>query len=144
MHCLRCGICCRETEMLLSKKDIEQLEKKGYIRDFFIRFDNKGYARLRNQRGHCVFYDTKNKSCRVRSYRPSGCRIYPVIYDENKGVTIDTICPNRNTITEKLKTKRGQRVVQLLRIIDAEAERRRQARLKPKHKRNAYCNDKLS
>ncbi len=141
MHCLRCGICCIETEMLLSKKDIERLEKKGYISTFFVRFDNKGYARLRNQRGHCVFYDPKKKDCRVRSYRPSGCRIYPVIYDEAKGIIIDTICPSHKTVTKKQKARRGKRVLQLLKIIDAEAEQRRQVRLGLKHKGNRYSND---
>lgn len=138
MRCLRCGICCKETEMLLSEKDIKQLEKKGYIREFFVRFDNEGYAILRNQGGYCVFYNKKNGKCKVRSSRPLGCRIYPVIYDETKGVTIDTICPNRTTMTKKQKAKRGQKVIKLLKIIDDEAEQRHQSRLKMKDKTSTY------
>jgi Fe-S-cluster containining protein len=113
--------------MLLSEKDIERLERKGYSRDFFVRFDSEGYAALRNQRGHCVFYDPEKRRCGVRASRPLGCRIYPVVYDEDKGIVVDTICPSRGSVDEKQKTNRGKKVLELLRTIDAEAERRRHA-----------------
>jgi Fe-S-cluster containining protein len=114
--------------MLLSAKDIERLERKGYDRDFFVRFDSKGYATLRNNRGYCVFYDTEKRRCKIRAHRPVGCRIYPVIYDENKGITVDTICPSRNSVTDKQKAKRGKKVLKLLETIDTEAKNRRLAR----------------
>ena len=113
--------------MLLSLKDIERLERKGYDRDFFVRFDSKGYATLRNHRGYCVFYDPEKRRCKVRAHRPSGCRIYPVIYDETKGIIVDPICPSRNSVTDKQKAKRGDKVLKLLETIDAEAKRRRLA-----------------
>ena len=128
MRCLRCGVCCKETEMLLSVEDIERLERKGYDRDFFVRFDSEGYATLRNNRGYCVFYDAEKRRCKVRAHRPLGCRIYPVIYDENKGITVDTICPSRNSVTDKQKARRGKKVLKLLETIDAEAKNRRLAR----------------
>jgi Fe-S-cluster containining protein len=124
MRCLRCGVCCRETEMLLSLRDIERLERKGYNRNFFVRFDSEGYATLKNQCGYCVFYDTKKRRCKVRTHRPAGCRIYPVIFHENKGIIVDPICPSRDSVTEKQKAKEGQKVLKLLRTIDAEAKRR--------------------
>jgi Fe-S-cluster containining protein len=133
MRCLRCGVCCKETEMLLSMKDIERLEKEGYNRYFFVRFDTEGYAALRNQQGHCVFYDQEKRSCKVRSYRPAGCRIYPVIYDENKGITVDIICPGRNIVTDKQKAKKGEKVIKLLKTIDAEAKKRRLTKTTRKH-----------
>jgi Fe-S-cluster containining protein len=125
MRCLHCGDCCKETEMLLSAKDIERLEKKGYNRNFFVHFDSKGYATLRNKHGYCVFYDAEKRRCNVRAHRPLGCRIYPVIYDENKGITVDAICPSRNSVTDKQKAKRGEKVLKLLKKIDAEAKQRR-------------------
>ena len=128
MRCLRCGVCCKETEMLLSADDIERVERKGYDRDFFVRFDSEGYATLRNNRGYCVFYDAEKSRCKVRAHRPLGCRIYPVIYDENKGITVDTICPSRNSVTDKQKARRGKKVLKLLETIDAEAKNRRLAR----------------
>jgi Fe-S-cluster containining protein len=128
MRCLRCGVCCKETEMLLSAEDIERVERKGYDRDFFVRFDSEGYATLRNNRGYCVFYDAEKTRCKVRAHRPLGCRIYPVIYDENKGITVDTICPSRNSVTDKQKARRGKKVLKLLETIDAEAKNRRLVR----------------
>ena len=128
MRCLRCGLCCRETEMLLSAKDIKRLEQKGYRRAFFVRFDSQGYATLKNNRGHCVFYDVEKRQCEVRTHRPAGCRIYPVIYHEDKGIIVDPICPSRDSVTEKEKTKKGVKVLKLLEIIDAEAEKRSLAR----------------
>jgi len=122
--------------MLLSTKDIERLEKKGYTRNFFVRFDSEGYATLRNHRGYCIFYDPKKRRCKVRAYRPLGCRIYPVIYDENKGITVDTICPSRNTVTEKQKAKRVEKVLKLLKTIDAEAKQRCLTKLTEKTKKS--------
>jgi hypothetical protein len=120
--------------MLLSIQDIERLENQGYTRNFFVRFDNKGYATLRNHRGYCVFYDPEKRRCKTRAYRPEGCRIYPVIYDEDTGITVDTICPSRNTVTEKQKAKRGKKVIKLLKTIDAEAKQRRHTKPTQKHK----------
>lgn len=111
--------------MLLSLKDIKLLENKGYDSNFFVRFDSKGYAILRNQHRHCVFYDTEKKRCKVRAHRPTGCRIYPIIYDEGNGIIVDPLCTSRNTVTEKQKEKKGKKVLELLKTIDAEAKRRR-------------------
>ena len=125
MHCSNCGVCCTETEMLLSKKDIKRLESKGYRRNSFVRCDKQGYAELKNRDGYCVFYDRKNRRCSVYVDRPSGCRVYPVIVDEEKGIVLDTICESRNTISEGEKALRGNRVVKLLEVIDSEARERR-------------------
>jgi len=111
--------------MLLSNEDIERLERKGYVRDFFVRFDKEGYATLRNQDGNCVFFDPEKRACRERENRPLGCRIYPVMHDEDKGTVIDEICPAKDTISEKQKAKKGKKVLKLLKRIDAEAEKRR-------------------
>jgi len=134
MRCLRCGVCCTETEMLLSAKDIECLESRGYDRDFFVRFDSEGYATLRNFHGYCIFYDVEKRICKVRANRPLGCRIYPVIYDEDKGITVDTSCPSHNSVTDKQKAEKGEKVLKLLKKIDAEAKRRRPAESRWKRK----------
>jgi Fe-S-cluster containining protein len=110
--------------MLLSAEDIERLERKGFRKEFFARFDKAGYAKLRNRQGHCVFYDVEKRRCKAYADRPLGCRIYPVIYDEAKGIVVDDICHAQNTVTEKQKTKRGKIVLKLLEKIDAEAKTR--------------------
>jgi Fe-S-cluster containining protein len=110
--------------MLLSQADIARLEKQGYSKDWFVRFDSEGYAFLRNRQGHCVFYEDKDRRCRVYAFRPAGCRVYPVIFDEEKGIIVDYICNAQETISEEEKTECGKHVVELLRIIDKEAKER--------------------
>lgn len=122
---MRCGVCCTETEMLLATEDVERLERKGYTRNSFAKLDSKGYFTLRNYQGYCVFYDKKKRRCKVRAIRPSGCQIYPVMYDEEKGIVVDNICPAQSTMTEKQKAKRGKKVIKLLAKIDSEAKNRR-------------------
>jgi Fe-S-cluster containining protein len=110
--------------MLLSKEDILRIEKKGYAKNFFLRFDKAGYAILRNHQGHCVFYNLEKNQCSVYDERPSGCRVYPVIYDEDKGIVADTICPANRTVTAQEKKINGKKVIALLKRIDREAEKR--------------------
>jgi uncharacterized protein len=124
MDCSHCGVCCTETEMLLCKKDIKRLEKRGFCQKQFVNFDKKGYAVLKNLRGYCVFYDLKNRKCSVYEDRPSGCRVYPVIFDEETGIILDDICQSRNTITLEEKKLKGKKVIRLLEIIDVEASER--------------------
>jgi Fe-S-cluster containining protein len=121
MDCSNCGVCCTETEMLLCKKDIKRLETKGFSQNQFVSFDKQGYATLKNRDGYCVFYDLKNRRCSVYENRPSGCRVYPVILDEDTGIILDEICESRNTILDGEKSRKGKKVIRLLEVIDAEA-----------------------
>jgi Fe-S-cluster containining protein len=113
--------------MLLSTEDIERLERKGYSKKFFVRFDRAGYAKLRNRHSHCVFYDAEKQQCKVYRERPLGCRLYPVIYDETKGIVVDNICPAGGNLKEKKIERKGKKVIKLLEKIDAEAKQRRSA-----------------
>ena len=125
MNCSNCGVCCTETEMLLSNKDIARLEELGFKNRDFAKYDKLGYAQLKNRGGYCIFYNQTKRECSVYADRPSGCRVYPVIVDEEKGIVLDTICESRNTITDQEKTLKGKRVIRLLEIIDSEAVTRR-------------------
>ncbi len=111
--------------MLLSKKDIKRLKDRGYEESKFVQYDRQGYATLKNRDGYCIFYDQKNRQCNVYMDRPSGCRVYPVILDEEKGIVLDTICESRSTISDTEKTLKGKRVIKLLDVIDSEAFARR-------------------
>jgi Fe-S-cluster containining protein len=124
MRCSNCGVCCTETEMLLSKKDIKRLEKIGFSQNQFVIFDKHGYAKLRNREGYCFFYDRLNQQCSVYIDRPAGCRVYPVILDEDTGIILDSICESRKSITQSEKNIKGKRVIRLLDIIDSEAHER--------------------
>jgi Fe-S-cluster containining protein len=125
MRCSHCGVCCTETEMLLSENDIIRLVKRGFSKNCFVKFDKLGYAQLKNREGYCVFLDRNKQRCSVYGDRPSGCRVYPVIVDVDVGVILDDICPERATITEKEKKLKGERVINLLERIDIEAASRR-------------------
>jgi Fe-S-cluster containining protein len=125
MRCSNCGVCCTETEMFLAEKDIENLMDKGFRKSFFVKINKEGYAQLRNLKGYCVFYDDKNHRCSVYADRPAGCRVYPVIVDDEKGIVLDDICQSRGTITDREKRMKGKRVTKLLERIDHEAENRR-------------------
>ena len=107
--------------MLLSRRDIKRLEKKGFSQREFTRFDKQGYVQLKNRDGYCVFYDRNNQICSVYAHRPSGCRVYPVILDEEKGIVLDTICESRGSISEEEKRLKGGCVRRLLKVIDCEA-----------------------
>jgi len=121
MRCSNCGVCCTETEMLLSQKDIIRLEKKGFSKKHFAKYNRQGYAQLKNREGYCVFYNAEKRKCRVYVDRPEGCRVYPVILDEEKGIVLDDICDSRNTISALEKMVKGKRVIKLLERIDDEA-----------------------
>lgn len=110
--------------MLLAIADITRLERLGYSKNYFVRFDKEGYALLRNRQGCCVFYDVQRRQCSVYSSRPSGCRVYPVILDEDAGLVVDSICCAQRTISAGEKSRRGTRVLKLLEQIDEEAQSR--------------------
>lgn len=125
MRCSRCGACCRKTEMLLSKADIRRLEKVGYSREDFVRYDRQGFVKLRNYHGYCVFYDLEKEGCKVYKYRPFGCRIYPVICNEGKGVVVDILCPMKDTVSKRELKRKGVELMKLLHKMDEEAAKRR-------------------
>jgi len=111
--------------MLLSENDITRLVKQGLSKRYFVRFDKQGYAFLKNKDGYCVFYDRNRHQCSIYPNRPRGCRVYPVILDEEIGIILDELCPERHSISDKEKRDKGKRVVNLLQEIDTEAEKRR-------------------
>jgi Fe-S-cluster containining protein len=110
--------------MLLSERDIELLEKAGYTRKSFVRYDPQGCAQLRNNRGHCVFYDAEKHRCSEYRLRPIGCRIYPVVYSEEEGVIVDDLCPMKNTVSKIETERKSKRLVKLLKTLDYEAGKR--------------------
>jgi Fe-S-cluster containining protein len=100
------------------------LSKKGFNQNQFVNYDKQGYVQLKNRDGYCIFYDLKNRQCNVYIDRPAGCRVYPVILHEEKGIILDNICQSRKSITQSEKNLKGKRVIKLLEIIDAEAQKR--------------------
>jgi Fe-S-cluster containining protein len=111
--------------MPLSNADIERLERAGYDRKNFTYHDKNGFFRLKNHRGFCVFYDAEKRRCNIYRHRPSGCRVYPVIYSEQEEIVMtDDLCPMKNTISETELKRKGKKVMKLIQIIDKEAASR--------------------
>lgn len=83
--------------MELLPEDIERIESLGYSLEYFAVNDN-GIWRLKNINGHCVFYDEETRKCKIYEYRPIGCRLYPLNYDDEEGVVVDKACPQWRTV----------------------------------------------
>ena len=89
----KCVECCLETRMPLSRFDIKRILELGYqLEDFALK--TRKEWRLKNCFGRCVFL--LEDRCKIYSHRPEGCRIYPLVYDEDGGKAImDRLCPYR-------------------------------------------------
>ena len=109
-RCKNCGLCCLETEMALSEKDIERI-MKNYPpeikkKDFAI-LNDEGYYQLINIESRCYFFDEMNKSCRIYEFRPTGCKFYPLIFDHEINECIfDNTCPRPHLFYQNKKKKR--------------------------------------
>ena len=107
--CRSCGLCCRNTEMILTPSDVERIAGLGYdVRYFAVKVG--GFLRLRNVAGHCVFYDPGTGLCRIYRYRPIGCSLYPIVFDLDRGdVHVDPECPLGHEVGED-DLRRARRV----------------------------------
>ncbi len=89
-----CIKCCIETDMLLSKDDVERIRKLGFDSKFFVIKKN-GWLYLKNCNGRCFFHD--GTKCLIYENRPEGCRLYPVIFDiDRKCAVLDDDCPYKD------------------------------------------------
>ena len=87
-----CAKCCKDTQMLLSKVDIERIITLGFNAEDFCFINDDGFFELKNVDGHCVFLES-NK-CLIYLNRPQGCRFYPIIFDLDANQAIlDSDCP---------------------------------------------------
>lgn len=85
--------CCIETNMILSYRDIENIQKQGYDSKFFVT-EHDGWLQLKNDTGRCVFHN--GTRCTIYHQRPEGCTLYPVVYDkDNQKAILDSECPHK-------------------------------------------------
>jgi Fe-S-cluster containining protein len=88
-----CSLCCRNREVILTKKDVTKLLTFGHYEQVFAKPSRHGMG-LKEMifvDGECVFL--KNDKCSVYDNRPTACRIFPYTSDGNKG-SIDPECPH--------------------------------------------------
>ena len=95
--CIDCGNCCKQTEMILSERDILCILKDTSLnlnREDFILKSTEGHYQLKNISGYCFFLKKDTKICRIYELRPQGCRFYPLIYDlDYRKCIYDKDCP---------------------------------------------------
>jgi len=79
--------------MLLLKDDVQRIVNLGFKEDLFaVEFG--GFKNLRNNNGRCVFHN--GEQCTIYPNRPLGCRLYPVIFNEDLNHPVmDRLCPFR-------------------------------------------------
>ncbi len=94
--CLSCGKCCYNTEMELSNQDIKRIEDQntlGFKREDFC-FKTDGFIKIKNIDNHCIFLDPETNYCKIYLIRPTGCKFYPLIFNQEKNkCVIDDDCP---------------------------------------------------
>ena len=116
--CLRygCSLCCIDTRMPLTRRDIDRIINLGYGREDFIIREN-GERRLRNVDGKCFFL--QDERCKIYPDRPEGCRTYPLIYYEETGkAEIDTECPHHELF--QWTEEDARKLKKLVRTIEEE------------------------
>ena len=95
--CVDCGNCCRETEMILSTRDVARIKNNDpkNLREIdFVKKIEDRLFQFKNADGHCVFFDPTTKLCKIYEVRPQGCCFYPLIYDSDKRLCVlDKECP---------------------------------------------------
>jgi len=115
-----CIACCVETEMPLTKADIDRIEKLGFKRaDFTVETEEE--IRLRNRKKICIFLE--NNKCSIYVSRPEGCRIYPLVYDVDiHKFVYDRVCPHHEEFKPMREDK--ERLKRLIRRLNKETAER--------------------
>jgi Fe-S-cluster containining protein len=108
--------------MLMSYRDIENIEKIGYDRKFFVT-ERNGWLQLKNHQSRCVFHN--GTRCTIYNQRPEGCTLYPVVYDkDNQCAILDSECPQKQCFP--LSKAKSQQLDILISILEKERTERTQ------------------
>jgi Fe-S-cluster containining protein len=106
--------------MPLSNEDIEKIKNLGFHKDTFV-LEKKGELQLRNQKGDCVFLD--QGICSIYKDRPKGCKLYPLIFDEElKLPSLDNVCPYKTEF--KITKHSAHTLLNHLKQLTAERKKR--------------------
>jgi Fe-S-cluster containining protein len=107
--------------MVLSYHDIENIQKMGYNRKFFLS-ERNGWLQLKNHQGRCVFHN--GTRCTIYHQRPEGCTLYPVVYDkDNECAILDSECPQKNCFV--LEKSKIQQLFDLISALQHERTQRK-------------------
>ncbi|WP_022852357.1 YkgJ family cysteine cluster protein [Thermodesulfatator atlanticus] len=101
-ECKRCGFCCQgESTVSLTPPEQESIAMfLGLnLSEFFERYTVKKGSRveMKTINGHCIFFDEKEKICRIHPVKPSHCRRWPlhpsILKDRESFEIIKRTCP---------------------------------------------------
>jgi Fe-S-cluster containining protein len=121
--CLRtqCIQCCKQTNMLLTNRDIETITTLGYDRTYFVERRN-GWLQLKNSQGRCIFHT--GEICGIYDHRPEGCMLYPVVYDNDTHCAIlDSECPQQHMFS--LEKHNVHKLIMLIATLRRERSQRK-------------------
>jgi Fe-S-cluster containining protein len=122
----KCIQCCIETNMILSYRDVENIQKQGYEQIFFVT-EHEGWLQLKNAKGRCVFHN--GTRCTIYHQRPEGCTLYPVVYDkDNKKAILDSECPQKHRFP--LEKSKIQQLFGLISTLERERNQREKQKKK--------------
>ena len=108
--------------MSLTDQDITQIITAGYPPSAFIIY-KEGEWRLANQQenGPCVFLN--DEKCQIYDNRPTGCRIYPLVFNETKRqAVIDSLCPFSDEF--QISDVDRENLCKLIKQLDNESEQK--------------------
>lgn len=126
----KCIQCCINTNMVLTNRDIKNIQKRGYDRQFFV-LEQNGWLQLKNYQGRCVFHN--GIQCTIYFQRPEGCTLYPIVYDkDNNSAILDSECPQQQCFL--LSKVKSQQLHRLISILEKERTERRQTQNSRKSK----------
>jgi dCTP deaminase len=107
-----CHQCCLETEMPLTRDDVTRLRDRGHDPVEFMVVED-GLVFLANREGRCYFLGADGR-CTEYASRPRGCRLYPLILDEDlSNFVMDHLCPHGEAVREGEAHRRA-----LLELLD--------------------------
>ena len=113
-----CNECCLETEMPLTRTDVERLAGLGHDPAAFTLVED-GFTFLTNVEERCYFLDHGGR-CSVYEGRPEGCRLYPLLLSEDMAdFRLDHLCPHRAVV----EPEEGHQTA-LLQLLDLIARER--------------------
>ncbi len=79
--------------MPLTREDIQRLAAIGHYPDAFSVLGDDGFTFLANVEGRCYFLGPDGL-CIEYADRPEGCRLYPLVLDEEMSTfEVDGLCP---------------------------------------------------
>ncbi len=95
--CRTCGVCCYNTEMIITSSDIQRIFSNVPSEVLIVPFyeSDQGFNRLKNVDDHCIFFSTSDNKCTIYPFRPEGCKFYPMIFDTiHNECILDEECPH--------------------------------------------------